>query len=262
MRAAAVLACCVLALALAGGTPAAIPGVPSFYINYNQDCTFTISVDPGTNITATSAPGPTIPPGTYQLLVMMPNPSQGYTCTTPTFSFSGPGVNAQFVFPMQAITSDQEITLAPSSTYVAEDTTNSSAQFFVSTAASGSSSSLLAGTTTSTPTGSGSTQQDLVGSAVPSPAAILYATVSASGKASLRFDSRSVASLKAGTYKLEVADADARAGFSIERANHRGATVALHPFVGKRTLSVTLSAGAWSFFAKPSAPTRFTVVAA
>jgi hypothetical protein len=261
MRAAAALAPCALALALAGGSPAAIPGVPSFYINYNQDCTFSISVDPGTNITATSAPGPTIPPGTYQLLVMMPNPSQGYTCTTPTFSFSGPGVNAQIVFPMQAIAVDQEVTLAASSTYVAEDTTNPSAQFFVSTSATGSSSSLLPPPATGA-SGSGATQQDIVGSAVAGPAAILYATVSASGKASLRYASRAVASLKAGTYKLEVTDADSRAGFSIERANRKSATVALHPFVGKRTLSVTLGAGAWSFFARPSAATRFTVVAA
>ena len=97
---------------------AAVPALPAIYVNYNPDCTFTLSVDGG----VTATPNATIPPGVYQLLVWLPNPNQGYACGIPTFTFTGPGVSAQTTFAGQQLQATTVLpALQPSSTYVAED---------------------------------------------------------------------------------------------------------------------------------------------
>ena len=116
----------VLALAAAllpGGSDAAYPGIPSIYVSYNDDCTFSMTADGGFTFTASSPPGPTLPPGVYRRsLVLMPNPPQGYACGTPAFTLSGPGVNSVTTFPQQATLDNHVLpALQPSSTYTAFD---------------------------------------------------------------------------------------------------------------------------------------------
>lgn len=247
--------------AAANGSSAAIPGVPSIYVDYNPDCTFTMSADGGISVTSASAPGPTLPPGNYQVLISMPNPNGGYSCVTPSFTLAGPGVNVQSSFPGQQFNADQLITLQPSSTYVAEDASAPAATEKVfTTAASGSSSSLLPATTTTTPA-AGSAQPDLVGSSIVPSRGALEAVVTAAGKATLTFDGRAAGSLKEGKYELTVADASRRAGFFVERSGRKPVTVTGVAFVGRRKEEITLSAGMWSFFSKAGTPTRFAVVA-
>ena len=90
----------VAAGAFAQRSSAAIPGIPSIYVNYLSDCTFTLSVDGGISVTGSVPPGPILPPGTYQVLVSMPNPPGGYIpCVTPVFALSGPGVSLTSTFP-------------------------------------------------------------------------------------------------------------------------------------------------------------------
>jgi len=127
------------ALALAGSATATVPGIPSIYVEYSPNCTFTMSVDPGTPIAATTAPGPTIPPGTYQVQVLMANPSSGYSCGTPVFTLSGPGVSSVTTFPNESILDNHVLpALRPSSTYTAEDENAPAAtRVFFTTSATG-----------------------------------------------------------------------------------------------------------------------------
>jgi hypothetical protein len=256
----------VLAVALAFAGPAAlrssgaVPGIPAFYIDYRPDCTFTMSVDPGTQITP-AAPGPTLPPGTYQLLISMSNPSSGYACVTPSFTFTGPGVSARTVFPGAALDEDTVVTLQPSGTYSAQDDNAPAATRRVfTTGASGSSSALLGPGLPSTAK-PGTTSSDIVGSAIPRYRGKLLATVTARGKATLTRGGRVVGSLEAGRYDIAVQDASARAGFFVRRGSGKAITVTSLAFVGKRTKRISLTAGKWAFFSKPGKPVRFTVVA-
>ncbi len=247
----------------AEGSPAAVPGVPAIYVNYSADCTFTISVDGGISITSATPPGPTLPPGTYQLLISMPNPSAGYApCTTPAFALTGPGVNSHTLFPGAALSAEQMATLQPSSTYVADDENAPDATRKVfTTASSGSNSVLLGPTPGSTPgtTQATSVQPDLVGSAILPYRGKLVATVSAAGKTTLKLGARNVRSLKAGRYDIRVDDAAARAGFFLRHGARKPLTVTSRAFVGTRTRRVTFTAGTWTFFSGVAKPTRFSV---
>jgi len=256
------LAAAILGGAASGSASAAIPGVPSIYINYNPDCTFSMTVDPGVAITSSSPPGPTLPPGNYQLLVSMPNPDVGYACVTPTFTLTGPGVNSVTVFPMESVYADLPVVLQPSSTYVAEDTNAPAATEKVfTTSATGSSSALIPTKPTTTVAGSGSesSQPDLLGSALAPYRGSLQATVSAGGAATLDRDGRSVGALSAGRYELHVNDRSRRAGFFLERSNQKPLAVTGALYLGSRTESITLTAGSWSFYSNPAKQTRFTV---
>ena len=164
-----------------------------------------------------STAGPTLPPGSYQLVLHMPNPISGYACQVPVFSFTGPGVSSQATFQMEAIDTDVAMTLQPSSTYVAVDqTAGASTQRIFTTAASGSSASLLAGTTTTTTGGTGSTQQALVGLEGPGlPRHAPRHGECATGKAIARAGRKAVGSLKAGRYDITVLDGSSRAGFFV-----------------------------------------------
>ena len=232
------------ALWAAAGSEAAVPGIPSIYINYNPDCTFSMSVDGG----ITAAPNATIPPGSYQLLVSMPNPGSGYSCGVPTFTFTGPGVNAQTTFAGQQLQATTVLpALQPSSTYVAEDANVPAASVHtITTAATGSSSSLLPASS-STATGS-STQPDIVGSAIKQKPTALVASVGAAGKASLKLGGHVVTTLKAGRYEIKPAKGH-RFVFS---GKSRKITVT-------KAEVVTFAAGRWTFSTGRGSPLSFRV---
>jgi hypothetical protein len=254
----------VLALALAGatagGTPAAVPGVAALYVYYDQTCTFTLTVDPGTLITATSAPGPTLPPGPYQLLIQMPNPSNGYLCTSPSFTLSGPGVSIAIPFPGQALDDIRLLTLQPSATYTAEDETSpGTTRHVFSTSATGSSTSLLPVAATQAGPGGSQQQPDIVGSGLAPFRGVLVARVGASGTVTLTRAGRHVSALRAGRYTIEVDDTTRQAGFFVERGRHRPVAVSGVAFVGRRRLTVAFAPGRWTYFSTTASSTPFAV---
>jgi hypothetical protein len=251
-----------LAAAAALGATAAEPAIPSIYVNYNSpSCTFSVNVDGGITVASTTAPGPTLPPGTYQLQVTMLNLPTAYTCGKPVFSLVGPGVSSTVEFRGEELHDERLVTLQASSTYVAEDASAPAATRRVfSTAASGSSGVLLTPGATQAPGGGGFVQGDIVGSAVLRYRGKLAATVTAAGRATLTRAGRRVASLPAGRYDIAVDDAAARAGFFVRRGARKPVTVTSVPFVGRRTQRVALAAGTWSFFSRVGKPTTFTVV--
>jgi hypothetical protein len=237
------------AAAIAAGSARAVaPGIPSIYVTYSPNCTFTMTVDGGTTVTATSPPGPTLPPGQYQIQVLMENPAAGYSCGTPVFTLTGPGVSSTTTFPQESILDNHALpALRPSSTYTAEDENAPAAtHVYFTTAASGSSSSLLSPTTTTTTAKGGSTQTDIVGSGVLPARGRLAATVPAAGRATLKLGGRSVTSLRSGRYDVAVADASSAAGFWLERPGGKRMALTGVGFRGHETRSVAMTSGRWT----------------
>lgn len=254
-----------LAVAAAGllpPSPAAVtPGIPALYVNYTADCTFTLEADGGISVTSSTPPGPTLPPGTYQLLIWMPNPTSGYApCARPAFALTGPGVSSVTVFPGQELHAEVTVILQPSATYVAEDQNAPAAtQEVFSTAASGSSTSLLGPTTTTASGAGGSVQPDLVGSAVPPYRGKLAARISSAGKATLTVSGQAVGILKPGRYDVAVTDATASAGLFVRQPRGGVLTLSSRRFVGERARQMTLTDGTWTFSSGVGRPTRIVV---
>jgi hypothetical protein len=251
------------ALGASGGAGAANPTMPSIYVHYlTHTCTFTLSADGGVSMTSAAAPGPTLPPGTYELEVTMLNPPNGYPCGKPRFTLSGPGVGSVVQFVDEEVHHASAVTLQPGATYVAEDASNPGVTRRVfTTAASGSSASLVGGSGSSATTGPGSVQGDLVGSARLAYRGKLAAAVGASGKASLRRGGLPVTTLRAGLYDVAVADSAKRAGFFLRHGTRAAVTVTGAAYTGKRTRRLALRPGAWTFFSGRGRTTVFTVVA-
>jgi hypothetical protein len=265
----------VLAAALlADGSNAAYPGIPSIYVTYTDDCTFSMSADGGFTFTSSSPPGATIPPGLYQILVLMGNPPQGYTCTTPVFTLTGPGVNSVTAFPQQATLDNHVLpALQPSSTYMAYDTNAPNAtRVYFTTAATGSSSSLLTATPTQT-TGKGASQPDLVGSGAATPTkGTIVATIDSIGLATLRLGGKTIHTLKAGYYAIRAVDPTRRMGLMLDETSplRKPRTLTTLLYKGTKTVVVDLTAGQWRVYTNPvispattapdPGPTSFKVV--
>ena len=196
----------VLAAVLAFGPTVALSSplatLPTIYVTYTTDCTFTMSADGGIEISSPTAPGVVIPPGSYQVVV-----SQGYAlspgaprCPPSTYELTGPGVSLSFVVGEGSPYEQAVASFAPSSTFVAVVEDAPLAQLVFTTAATGSSSSLLS-PTQAPAAGTAQTQPGLVGSQISSGRGTLRATVGRSGKATLSAHGRSVVSLAAGVYE-------------------------------------------------------------
>jgi hypothetical protein len=257
---AAALAAVLVAAAWTGGAGAVVPGVPAIYVYYAGDCTFTISIavnDGVVPVTATSAPGASVPPGGYQLVLSMPNPSSGFPCGQPVFTLSGPGVSIRVPFAGVELRYEQLLTLQPASTYVAaESTTPSAPQMVFTTTAIGTAG---APTSTTSEGGAGSSQSDIVGSAVSQLRGTLVATVDASGKATLEQNGRPVGRLRPGRFDVVVTDRARRAGLFLQRRGGKPMTVTSAGFVGKSSHVLNLEAGSWTYFTEAGRPVPFVV---
>jgi hypothetical protein len=237
----------IFALAVtSGGARAVVPGIPSIYVTYAPDCTFTMSADPASSITSSA----TLLPGKWQLVIFMPNPSSGYqACPRPNFTFTGPGVGISSVFPGAELNDDDVATLQPSSTYVAQDeNAPGSSRRVITTAASGSSVSLVSPSPgTSKGPSTGSPQPDIVGSGLLPYRGRLTAVVPAAGKPTLGLGGKAVTSLKAGKYDVAVVDRSRRAGLAVRRTGGDAVSLTAWAFVGSRTTRVSLRRGRWTF---------------
>jgi hypothetical protein len=246
------VALALAAALLAGDSNAAFPGIPSIYVNYNDDCTFSMNADGGFTFTSTSPPGPTLPPGVYQMIILMPNPPQGYSCSTPDFTLSGPGVNSVTEFPQQATTFDFALpALQASSTYTAYDQNAPAAtRVYFTTSATGSSSSLVT-TVPDQSSGKGSSQPDLVGSGITQALGTLEAGIDGHG-ATVSLDGKKVGKLRPGRYKLEAVDPTRRSGLVLRKAGHAWETITTLAFKGTKTVKLTLTAGTWTLGTLPA----------
>lgn len=250
----------VAAVAAAGPGIAHAAGTATLYVNYTNNCTFTITTDSGAVAT-------TIPPGTYTIQISTPqvfaeedtsggDPGMVACDGMIQFQLTGPGVSVSSTLLEGDQDFEQQVaTFLPSSTYVAQDNNQPSVtQTTFSTAASGSpqTSSPVSSAPAGSATSSGSSSSALgSASSTTSPAPFvgtLTATVSAAGKLSLTFKGRPVATLKAGRYTVKVTDKAKKAGFIVQGTGQSALTLTGSSFVGTHSATVDLTAGQWFYY--------------
>ena len=235
--------------------------LPTLYVNYTMNCTFTITGDNGARVTS-------IPPGTYQVFITTPMVFADVDLTGITdmtacksftqFNLNGPGVNLSTT--LQDGDEDKELdraTFQPGSTYVAVDNNQPGvARVSFTTTATGSASDVTS-PTSSSGSGKGDVQSNLLGSSSKASTSTtpslplrgtLVGTVSTSGTAKLTYQGKGVTTLKAGRYTVSVNDHSAKGGFIIQGVKQGGTTVTGVAFVGKRTRTLDLRAGQWFFY--------------
>jgi plastocyanin len=102
-------------------------------------------------------------------------------------------------------------------------------------------------------TSSGGTHSTLLGT--------LIGRVNPAGKLTLTYGGIPVTKVKAGRYKITVADRTGKRSFLVQQAGHAATTVSGVAFVGTRSVTLQLAAGKWSFFTSAGArsSTSFSV---
>jgi hypothetical protein len=238
---------------------------PTLYVNYTDNCTFTIVNDSGGPVTS-------IPPGNYQVQVNTPIQfkllaDQGIPSGSEVacgigwvqFQMTGPGVNLSTTLTVGCDSSDtfSAVYFPPNSTFVAQDLWQPSVtRTTISTLASGSptnpTSSSASLPTSTTATGGLSALGTPLTGKTATKAGSLGATVSSTGKVTLSYKSKPVARLNAGSYTLSVTSKSKTGGFEIDKVGHKATIV---KGLGTHTVSVTLTGGQW-FFAASTGKTK------
>jgi hypothetical protein len=85
---------------------------------------------------------------------------------------------------------------------------------------------------------------DLAASGILPFRGTLIGAVSASGRLTLAFNGKSIASLKVGQYTISITDKSSTSGFMLQKIK-RVVTLTGPAFVGKRLATVKLTAGTW-----------------
>jgi hypothetical protein len=251
----------VLVLAGALGIPSSSAAdLPSLNVFFQKDRTFQLSLADGTPVGGASAPGTTIPAGTYR--VNVDDTAQAVM----QFHLTGPGVEliTNMTFGEDAAQTLVE-TFQANSTYTYRDDFQPSFVRFFSTSSTTISSAGSGGgaSTGSTPTKSGAspaTSQDIVGSGVVPFRGALDAIVFKGGKLSLSRNGKAVTSLKTGRWTFAVDDESKTAGFTVKSLRGKPVTVTSAAFVGSHSVTLMLKAGRWFFFTSGGKQTTFFVV--
>jgi hypothetical protein len=245
----------------------AVPGsqaqTPSLTLSLAENGVLEVTLASGVRIRTSTPTGPVLAPGTYQAIVRNEIPdfrdSQHHM-----FHLSGPGVNLMTDLlggdnPTEAHT----VTFQPSSTYTfADDRDPDRAHVVFSTsgaetAVSGGGAGSSSGGTVS---GSGThSNVDVVGSGNAPFRGTLLGKVSARGKLTLTYQGFRVTSLKAGRYQFTITDQTSKLGFLVQLRGQRPYIVSPVAFVGKRSLTLRLRVGKWTFFALPGKKTGFVL---
>jgi len=252
-------------LASSGGTSstsvAAPAALPTLYVRYQDNCTFSVFNDAGQQVSS-------IAPGKYQVDVSTPimfkllvpaGPSADASASNDftgckgwvQFQLTGPGINLFTTLDSGCDSNDVigTSTFQPSSTYVFQDLNQPSVtKMSITTLATGTPTP-PATTPYDATSGKGTTSQDIVGS--DRKAAVigtLTGALSSNGSPTLMLKGKPVATLKAGRYTFRISDQDAKASFTIQAAGGKQDALTTPSFVGKHSVTVTLTAGNWMYF--------------
>jgi hypothetical protein len=247
---------------------AAPNAIPTLYVMYTMTCTFSIVDDAGRPVNG-------IAPGTYQVEVVTPimfklveqegRASNDYTGCKGwvQFQLTGPGVNLSTTLDAgcDAFYLLPATSFKPSSTYNAVDLNQPTvAHDSFTTLASGT--PVIPPSPYSATSGKGSTSQDIVGSLLGKTLrGTLTGTLSADGKPSLTSGGRAVSTLKAGRYTFSIVDHSPKTGFTVQQvqSSAKSKPVTGNAFVGKHSVTVTLTAGKWEYYSQPGHASYFTV---
>jgi hypothetical protein len=224
------------------------------WVVFHENHTISLAFDDGTPVGSVSGAGAAIPPGSYTLHFEDSVGVEG-----PDFDLRGPGVLLQEdLFFGESPSATHRVTLLASSTYTWRNIEQPST-IFAFTTSSGASTPAPTPTPSTSTTTKTETSKDPVGSQHVAYRGTLSGNVSTAGKLTLKYLGKAVGSLKTGSYKVSVLDETAKAAFHLQRAGSAATKVSSMPFVGKRTVTLTLKAGQWLFYSTPGKKTFFIV---
>jgi hypothetical protein len=261
----------VVPAALAGSRDSGPAGVPTLYVQYAMNCTFTIVDDAGKPVSS-------IPGGTYQVEVSTPTlfklvvpggregggiaPSDFTGCKGwVQFQLTGPGVNLSTTldYGCDAYYLLPATSFKPGSTYTVQDMNQP-------TVAHATFTTLTSGSPTLPPSpygptsGKGTPSQDLIGSRIGTALqGTLTGALSAKGKPTLTSKGKDVSILKAGRYKFAISDRSPKAGFILRAVSGPSKDLTEAKFVGTHSVTVTLKAGRWMYYSNLGKPNYFLV---
>jgi hypothetical protein len=217
------------------------------YVHESADIGMTF--DDGTDVGSQGRTPPTIPPGTYTIRVVD-------DAVTHNFHLTGPGVDQ--TTPVDDLqTSTWTVTFQPGSTYRFQCDVHADFMYaaFQTSGTGSSTSGGSSGGTSGGSSGGTSSGGTSSGGSSSGPQTTLRGTltgaVSAAGKLTLGFGGKPVAKLKAGRYKITVADKSRTKGFAIQPKGHSAITASGVSFVGTHSVTVNFTAGQWTFYASP-----------
>jgi hypothetical protein len=261
------LAAVPIALAVAVlGPQSGHAAIPTLYVHYAMNCTFTIVGDNGGPVTS-------IPPGAYQVLVTSPEPFAAPDLSGETdpnvacsgslaFRLTGPGVSLFTTLEDGDASSDLLSATFQAGTYVAQEDrrptlTRTSIAVTAGAASTGGSGGGGSGggsaNTSTTKTATPTTKLAVRGT--------LKGSVSTKSKLTLTLNGRKVSSLKSGRYTVSVLDETSRSGFTIQRLGKAPTQVTGKGFLGRHAVTVSLVAGQWFYYSPAGKKTYFVVVA-
>jgi hypothetical protein len=253
----------VIAVVLAFASAGAHAGdLPSLYVDYREDCTFRLTNDVGAAVTQVA------PSIYYQVVVATPSPFAGIYhpgandlvgCNgNVKFRVTGPGVGVTTT--LDGGDGQYEVfsvMFAPGAAYTFQDDTN----------VTGTRRTVVASAPPPAAPKSGTTPTKAAAKPAPTsahhPAVLgtLAGSVTTTGKLALTLKGRPVTTLKRGRYALKVLDETSRAAFVLQRVGEQATKVTTDAYLGRRSLTLVLEPGRWTFFSVPGAKHSFLVTA-
>jgi hypothetical protein len=234
--------------------PTSSARIPTLYVMYAMNCTFSFENDAGQVVTS-------IPPGDYEVDVRTPLafgtvPVAGITDLTachgaPMFQLTGPGVN---LFTTMSAGCSVDLlfpeTFQPNATYVGQDNNQPSA---TRTTLTIEGSGAPATPPPITISGATSSQEgDIVGSALggrPASPATLSASIGANGGSVLTLNGKPVTTLRSGRYTFAITDKDSKSGFTLLGPDWKAPSALTKPnFVGRVAKTLRLTSGRWTYY--------------
>lgn len=227
----------------------------------HDDESIGLTYDDGTPVGNQSRVPPTIPPGTYTVKVIDDT-------TQHNFHLTGPGVEQSTGIGDMASPS-WTVTFQAGGQYefVCDEHPDFMYGYFngagagsggsssggTSSGGTSSGGSSSGGTSSGGTSSSGGTKTSLLGT--------LIGRVNPAGKLTLTYGGIPVTKVKAGRYKITVADKSPKRSFLVKRAGSTATTVTSVSFVGTRSVTLNLLAGKWDFYTSAGAKstTLFTV---
>ena len=230
----------------------------------HPDDSIGLTFDDGSQVGNQAAVPPTVPPGTYTIRVLD-------DASEHNFHLVGPGVDQSTDIGNPG-TPTWTVTLQSGSTYkfVCDNHPDFMYGNFQTsgTSSGGSSGGSTSGGSTSGGSSSGGSSSGGTKSAGGSSSGAntglsgtLAGTLAAAGAATLKLGGKPVSVLDAGRYKVTVADKTSSRSFVLQKKGGKAITISSPTFVGTHSVTVTLTAGQWSFYTLPGGKSRhsFTV---
>ena len=206
-----------------------------------------VALPDGTPVGTRSGAPSVIPAGYYSVILTGPG-----ACTlVPYFLLSGPGVAVSDNMAQgEEDFTEYVVDFLPNSTYTWKNGDNPSVVYTFRTSGD------VVGTKAPAviwhgPVTSKSSNKDIVGSALSPTRGTLTGAVSSAGKLSLLFKGKPAASLHSGRYKLTITDSTSKGGFILQPAKRSAVTLTGSGFMGKKTLTLNLTAGTWTLATTP-----------